>query len=302
MTFHPEKRLFIELSSFEESLVLSHFPKGTKIIESKFFNNYNLPCPIKVTIKLPNKKLKTVVLRKSRNGNVGKEAKILRILLKLRLPVPEVLNNKYDEASILSLLPGINLQVFSIKSKKNLKKTKKLLTEGIIQLNNLTSKIKKKEYYKSIPKFSLINQLKAVKRRKNLWNSEPIFIEAVKKLEQVLKNINTKLVFSNGDYQPANFLTDGNKITGFVDFDNSCFQDPLIGIVKFPIYDINPLNKEGFVDLFLKTLGFNKKDFYPRLALGCLITLQREIPIGECNEKDKKYRSRVLRLLKESLV
>ena len=74
-----------------------------------------------------------------------------------------------------------------------------------------------------------------------------------------------------------------------------------MGFVKYPIYDIFPLSKTNLIDLFLKREGFTKKDYNLRLALGCLKTLKKEIPVHGGNEKTKKYRKRVLSLLRNSL-
>ena len=40
-------------------------------------------------------------------------------------------------------------------------------------------------------------------------------------------------MFSNGDYNPLNVLVDHAGLTGWVDFEYSAFEDPLIGLPKF---------------------------------------------------------------------
>jgi hypothetical protein len=52
--FHSKHELSIGLSSMESALVLSVFPEGARIAASHYFDNYNLPCPIKVKIDTPN--------------------------------------------------------------------------------------------------------------------------------------------------------------------------------------------------------------------------------------------------------
>ena len=81
-----------------------------------------------------------------------------------------------------------------------------------------------------------------------------------------------------GTHQPANFLTDGERVTGFLDFEVACFRDPLMGIAKYPVYDLHPLNKAGFVDLYLTSKGLDHTDFAPRLALMCLETCSEVCP------------------------
>lgn len=305
MVFHPEYKLKTTLSSFEKEQVLSIFPRGTKIGGAHFFDNYNLPCPIKIKVKLLNKEEAVVVLRKTRHGKIKTEASLLKALYKLNLPVPVVLRgpkelflNAEEQISILSLLPGINLQVLSMGLPEDLRNSKRLLIEGIQKLHSLTNKISREPVAKSLPHERLIDQLRETQNPQKPWSSESVFREAVKKLEPVLKKITTPIIFTNGDYQPANFLTDKSKITGFVDFESACFQDPLIGIAKFPIYDLHPINKAGFVDDFLKANRFTKVDFAPRLALGCLMILQEEVPVKGGGKDVQKYRERVLGLLK----
>ena len=41
------------------------------------------------------------------------------------------------------------------------------------------------------------------------------------------------LAFSSGDCNPGNFLSDGARLTGIVDFALACFEDPHIGFAKY---------------------------------------------------------------------
>jgi hypothetical protein len=109
------------------------------------------------------------------------------------------------------------------------------------------------------------------------------------------------LVFSNGDYQPGNFLAKIGQITGFLDFESPAFQDPLMGFVKYPIYDLHPLAKTNVVETFLDAMKFTKRDFSIRLALGCLKILQNEIPIVSKEIGSLAYREHVLALLGSAL-
>ena len=96
----------------------------------------------------------------------------------------------------------------------------------------------------------------------------------------------------------ANFLTDGIKLTGFVDFENALYQDLLFGFAKYPIYDIHPMNEAGLVQLLLDRLNIEPWQFDIRVALGCLMTLHLEISVtGE----SAGYRKHVLNLLSNAL-
>ena len=46
--FHSKDELAVRLSQTEKELVLSAFPTGASVAESHYFDNYDLPCPIKV--------------------------------------------------------------------------------------------------------------------------------------------------------------------------------------------------------------------------------------------------------------
>ena len=133
------------------------------------------------------------------------------------------------------------------------------------------------------------------------WDGEATYANAVRTLKPVLSRIDTPLSFTNGDHQPANFLTDGKAVTGFLDFEDACLRDSLMSLTKYPVYDLHPFNKAGFVDLYLDRMGISRSDFAPRLAFMCLVTLQREIPVRPDSEDQSRYQAHVLRLLDEAM-
>ena len=90
-------------------------------------------------------------------------------------------------------------------------------------------------------------------------------------------------------------------LSGVIDFEAADFQDPLIGFAKYPIYDLRPLNKAGAVDAFLRVRGYSNQDFASRLALGCLITLQKEVSVEGGDEQECHYRAHILELLTHAL-
>ena len=74
-----------------------------------------------------------------------------------------------------------------------------------------------------------------------------------------------------------------------------------MGFVKYPIYDLHPLAKTDVIETVLDALKFTKRDFSIRLALGCLKTLQKEIPVVGGEVDSRGYRERVLALLGSAL-
>jgi len=304
--FRIEKKRKVKLTEKEEEKILEIDPLFQLVLKSIYFDNYDLPCPILVEVKTKYGELKKMVLRKTRHGNVKKEVQIIKLLEEFGLPVPKILHLPFKNengayVAIYSLLPGENLQKLSMGSKKELNEAKRLLISAVTKLMDATQFIRKSKISRVLPIITLDFELKKLNSKDNSWLKYEIFQSAIKKLKIAIKNINTPLVFSNGDYQPGNFLVKNGKITGFLDFESPSFQDPLMGFVKYPIYDLIPLSRTNIIKLFSKSRGFSKKDFNLRLAIGCLKTLKKEIPVNGGNKEVQKYRKRVLNLLDKSL-
>lgn len=303
--FRTEEERKVTLTQNEKEKILQIDPSFQSISEAVYFDNYDLPCPVRVSVTTKDNKTVTLVLRKNRHGDVRKEIQILRALKEFGLPVPEILSEPFevedDEyAAIYSLLPGEDLQKLSMRSEKDLDLAKELLVQAVIKLMDATDFIKKHEIGKVLPNITLINELEVLNTKDNLWLGERIYHDAFQKLQKILSSIRTPPVLSNGDYQPGNFLAQDGKITGFLDFESPSFQDPIMGFVKYPIYDLDPLGKTDIVKVFLDRKGFSEEDFNYRLALGCLKILKKEIPVSGGDEETQEYRNRVLGLLKKS--
>jgi hypothetical protein len=149
-----------------------------------------------------------------------------------------------------------------------------------------------------LPTITLLDELHLFVERGGAWLQEAPIVRAVERLRPIVAQVGDPLVFTNGDYQPANFLTDGLKVTGIVDFEYAHYGDFLLGFAKYPIYDLHPLYKAGMIPCLLENKSVPYADFAVRLAIGCLKTLQREIPLYE---GDSVYRNHVLALLEQSL-
>lgn len=304
--FRTEEERKVILTQNEQDKILGIDPSFKSILEAVYFDNYDLPCPVRVSIETKDGKTITVVLRKNRHGDVRKEIQIMRALREYGLPVPEVLVEPFETedneyAAVYSLLPGENLQKLSMRSEKDLTLAKELLVQAVIELMNASDYIKGHEVSKILPSIRLTDELESLDSDDNPWHKEKVYQDAIQKLQKVIPNIQTPLVLSNGDYQPGNFLTQDGKITGFLDFESPSFQDPMMGFVKYPIYDLHPLGRTDIVETFLDKKGFSKKDFNIRLALGCLKILKKEIPVVGGDEETQKYRHRVLSLLDRSI-
>lgn len=296
-----------DLSEFQKSLILSVFPRGSHIAAAQYFQREYLPSPMRVRVSLPDGRSQTVVLRLSRRmRGVEREARVLPVLSRLGLRVPQVLAGPSVDPSgeipgamtVLSLLPGRDLQTWSCASPAGLGTASQLVLEAVGRLHQLTEALGEEGIAAELPHTTMMAELDNLVSRESPWVHEPMFMDAVHYLEPIVASIQTPLCFSNGDYQPGNFLSDGKHLTGFVDFENACFADPHIGFAKYRIYDLHPLSKTGLVERYLRTHDLSERDFAPRMAVRCLWTLQREVPVSK---KHEEYGTHILRLLDSAL-
>jgi aminoglycoside phosphotransferase (APT) family kinase protein len=247
------------LSIFQENLILSLFPHGARIAQANYFQSDYLPSPMRVLVSLPNGEQRNVVLRMSRKPfGVERETRLLPILSRFGLQVPTVLSEITSDPNdahacsmtVLSFLVGENLQTWSCKSAADMEMASGRLFEAVTRLHQLTEPLAQEKIFDWLPRKSLADELQDVVRAAGLWIKTAVFSEAVEKLMPALNSIQTPLVFSNGDYQPGNFLSNGKELTGFVDFESACFEDPHVGFAKYRIYDLHPLNKAGVVERY----------------------------------------------------
>ena len=283
------------------------FPHGAQIKQASYFQRDYLPSPLRVLVSLPNGEQRDVVLRISRKPfGVERETRLLPILSRFGLQVPTVLSESRSDPNdadtgcmtVLSFLPGENLQTWSCKSSAGLEMAIEMIIEAVMRLHQLTEPLSQERVSNWLERKNLTSELQGIIRNAGSWNKNAVFSEAIERLMPVLDSIQTPLVFSNGDYQPGNFLSNGKELTGFVDFESACFEDPHVGFAKYRIYDLHPLNKAGVVERYLQINNLSESDFAPRLAVRCLWTLQNEIPVSESH---RDYGRHVLRLLHNSL-
>jgi aminoglycoside phosphotransferase (APT) family kinase protein len=302
--FRSEEEREAGLTPLEQKAVLDSDPEFRSITKAVYFDNYDLPCPILVTVATDRGE-QGIVLRKTRHGDVRREARLLALLGEYGLPVPAVLaepfvNEQGEPAAVYSLLPGENLQKLSSRSEEGLECAKILLIEAVARLTAATGFVSGCEIGRSMPRETLAAQLATVAEA-NPWSRHDAFRQTADHLGRLIPEIDTPLVLTNGDYQPGNFLAKDGKLTGFLDFESPLFQDPLIGFAKFPIYDLRPLSRTDLIERFVKRNGFTMADFNVRLALMCLMILKKEVPVTGGGEETGAYRAHILDVLRGSL-
>jgi len=130
-----------------------------------------------------------------------------------------------------------------------------------------------------------------------------VFSDALHRLRPIVARVETPLVLSNGDYNPMNFLYDGQGLTGWIDFTGACLEDPHIGFAKFIIWGFDSYgwgSKGGLVERYLYAQDVSRSEFASRLALRCLWRLQRDTSVA--GEKDAFQREAILEVLEASLM
>ena len=132
----------------------------------------------------------------------------------------------------------------------------------------------------------------------------PIFQQAIEAVGEAIAAVETPLVFSNGDYNPLNFLYDGQALCGYVDFEGACFEDPHIGFAKFLLWSLDEYGwgtgkKAGLVERYLYTRNVSRRAFAPRLVLRGLRHLTREVSIED--SKDATARAHMLQIVAEGV-
>jgi len=296
----------VELTAFQQNLLLSACPSGATVVSAAYFRLEYLPAPVRVVVSLPNGGAQTLVLRLANHGPVEEEARLLPYLEQMGVPVPSVLAGPARDpdspdapaVAVYSFLPGRNLQELAESSVEGCRLAMALVVDGAAAMASLTPRLQQKPQLDFLRTITLSDKLAGLVQTGDPWLREAVFIHAVATLRPVLHEVADSPVFTGGDYQPANFLTDGKRLSGFVDFETACYQDFLFGFAKYPIYDLHPMNKAGFVPFLLERRGVSRRDFDIRVALGCLATLQREIPVSG---GDTTYRAHVLTLLEQAL-
>ncbi len=307
------------LSVFQEALVLSVCPVGTSIVSAHFHRLVRLPGPVWVQVALPDGTEQKLILRMDqRISGVGREAAVLPVLARLGLPVPTVLAGPVIDPTqptmgmmtVLKVLPGQDLLAWSWDAPPEaVALAMRLVLEGVQRLHELTEPLNHEPVAAQLPHITLQSELQDIIALGGPWLDEPVFSQTIEKLFLVVETIHTPLVFSSSDYNQGNFLFDGEKLTGFIDFTGPCFEDPHIGMAKYWTCSWYPLDRAGIVERYLEQEHLSFAEFAPRLALRCLSTLQREIAVtgGEDVlvedefESHADYRRRILALLERAM-
>ena len=300
------------MDEFQTSLILSAYPPGTKIAEIGSYRPGYQDYPYRVQVRLPDGQGSSCVLKADPLiGGVEREGVLLPVLVRLGLSVPSVLagpvfHPHYLNAgalAVLSELPGKPLPWMN-PTLPEADLTCRLHQQAIDRLHQLTEPILHDDVSQLLPRRTLMTELEGIVARGGPWFGVPIFAQAVQRLLPILQSIKTGLVFSNGDYNPLNFLHEGAELTGWIDFTGACFEDPHVGFAKFFIWSFDRLGwgtgvQVGLVERYLYSRDVSRSEFAPRLAVRCLYRLQRDTSAD--GEQDAFYRQAIINVLHTAL-
>lgn len=271
-----------------------------------------MPYPARLTLQLPDDAILSITAKIGGPLEIERESAVLQALSELGLPVPRVTadpipmpdEDSRSELLLMSELPGKPLPWLGTISLEQAQLSCRLLIEGSRRLHELTPALLNHGARSLLSAVTLEAELEQVRPGSGPWLRFNPIARALDLLPGALKRVETPLVFSNGDYNPLNFLHNGEELTGWVDFAGACFEDPHIGMVKFLLWSQDEYGwgngvKAGLVERYLYAQGLSPREFAPRLALRCLRHLQREVS-GPDNRSDI-FREHLLACLTDAL-
>jgi aminoglycoside phosphotransferase (APT) family kinase protein len=315
----PPRDLSKPLTPFQETLILSVRPTGTRVVSAHLHRTVQLPCSIWVATLAPDGTTSKLILRMNYMiGGVEKEAAILPYLAQAGLPVPTALAGPVIDPSqpeagamtVLNVLPGQSfLDLDYTATPERVPWAMDQILHGVALIHGVTPFLQRSPAAQFLPQKSLRSELRAILERAGPWLSQSIFHQATASIDRVLTATETPLTFSSGDYNQGNFLFHGDHLTGLVDFTAPTFEDPHIGMAMYLIYSWDPFDRAGIVERYLEQQRLSFGDFAPRLALRCLRTLQESLPVRGGEETRDEWdfetladsRQRVLTLLSRAI-
>jgi aminoglycoside phosphotransferase len=298
--------------SVEQSL-LSAYPPGTEVLGTRSYRPGYRAYPMRVSVRTPEGSTEQCVI-KAGDGiePLTREAGVLRCLAEIGLSVPAVLagpvaladQNEVGARMVLSELPGQSLPWCGVTSLAEADLTCRLLIRGVLRLHELTEHVSRNEIAGALPRVTLSSELAEIVQRGGEWLGVNLFTEAIERLQRVVAGVEVPLVFSNGDYNPLNFLREGEALTGWIDFEAARFEDPHIGFAKFQLWQLDDTGwgtgmKAGLIERYLYAQGVSRREFAPRLVLRCLRHLQQDVSVR--SEGDAIQRAHLLNVLAEGL-
>ena len=299
------------LPSFLEPLVLSCFPVGAQVISAQSYRPEYRLFPICIHVQVPGCDVQRYVVKLNRSDLIYREAQALRILTDMGMPVPKPIREPiplfHEDRALLVLteVSGRSLPWCGVTSVAKADQSCRLVLEAVRRLHQLTERLQEDSESSGVfPRHTLRAEYAEIVAASREWMQVSLFQKGVEVIGKALQHESTPLVFSNGDYNPLNFLTDGQALCGFVDFEGACFENPHIGFAKFLIWSDDDYGwgagaKTGLVERYLYSEDVSRRAFAPILVLRCLRHLVQDVSVKD--SRDQAVREHILHLVAEGL-
>jgi hypothetical protein len=301
------------MDAVHQTLVLAAYSPGATIVDTQSYRPGYRPYPMRVTVTtVAGTSAECVLKLGSPIERVTHEARVLVALAELGLPVPVVLAGPIvlphttppAASMVLSVLPGAPLPWLGLTDLATANQTCQFVLDGVLHLQHLTPAISAHAIASHLPRRTLASEFDALLARGEPWLKVEPFANAVALLRTIIPTLATPLVFSNGDYNPLNFLHTDGRLTGWIDCENACFEDPLIGFAKFVVWAYDDFGwgtgqKVGLVERYLYRQNASRAQFRPRLILRCLQFLQDGASVPQ--EGNENHIAAILRVLAETI-
>jgi aminoglycoside phosphotransferase len=280
----------VNVESQVHSAVVGLVAPGAHIERVLRFRKAPLPFPAKLVMATDDGLIACVVKASMELGSLRHEASVLCALEDLEFAAPRVMADPQVvetsagpvEVLVMSHLPGEALPWIGVTDVGTADRTCRLLFGAIDQLHALTPRVAAHEVASTLPTRTLDQELAAVAERESPWVETRVFKEGVEVLRKSVAHHRRPLVFSNGDYNPLNVLADDGGVTGWVDFEHACFEDPYIGLPKFQFWSEDSgwslAAQVGLVERFLYRRHVSPTFFMVRVALRGLTHLHDTTP------------------------
>jgi aminoglycoside phosphotransferase (APT) family kinase protein len=248
---------------------------------------------------MPDGEIESCVIKLSSSLEaLSKEAQVLQAVGEMGLAAPKVLMEprvaEDGQATMaMTVAPGRPLPWIALESLNEANLTCELLIKGVRRLHELTEPMQRTDIGRSLPRVTLASELDEIMQRGGKWLDLEIVARLVERLKIVLPKAETPLVFTNGDYNPLNFLYEGESLSGWIDFEFARFEDPHIGFTRFFLWAEDDFGwgtgkKAGLVERWLYANNLTRREFAPRLALRCLSSLVND-PKGKPEEGEPGF-------------
>ena len=283
----------IGLDEAQRDLVMSVCPPGSQIVGLEPFVPGWSRYPITTVVRLPSGEQQRLLLQMTQDrGMCEIEVAVTSVLRDAGLPVPELLSEpvrhpqNHGTMVLTSKPPGQPL-LFLKSPADELDRTCEIILEVVALYEDMTARIQADPRTRTVlPVQSLQSELDELEMSAGAWRKEGIFADALERLRPIVEEVDTPLVFTNGNVNSWHCLSQNGQLSGLCNFGLSRIEDPLMGFTKFRLWERDigwaPFKRVGIIERYLYARNMTQSDFSIRLALACLQVLSRdEVPVSD---------------------